>query len=131
MHKIVMCNGCFDLLHAGHVAHLREARSFGTRLIVALTLDEHVHKGHGRPVYPFAERAALLMAMRCVDQVAPSQSSAEAILRWHPHVFVKGIDYMNCLPDEDVRACLEVGAEIRFTCQPKMSTTQIIERIRN
>lgn len=129
--KIVLANGCFDLVHPGHVAHLKAAREMGDKLIVALTLDEFIKdKGPDRPIYPWAWRAAILRELRCVDEVVPSVSGVQAIREIRPQVFVKGIDYLMGLPDECVRACLEVGAEIRFTRSVKFSTTQIIQRIR-
>lgn len=128
--KIVLANGCFDLLHAGHVAHLKAARAMGDMLIVALTADAHVNKGLGRPIYTWAERAAMLRELRCVDAVEPSSCSVEAILRLKPAIFAKGRDYYYGLPRADVDACAAVGAEVRFTDTPKMSTTEIIRRIK-
>lgn len=127
--KIVLANGCFDLLHAGHVAHLKAARAMGDMLIVSLTVDEHVNKGSGRPIYVWEDRAAILRELRCVDAVEPSSCSVEAILRLKPSIFAKGIDYHGCLPQADIDACAAVGAEIRFTDTPKMSATEIIRRV--
>ena len=129
--KVVLANGCFDLLHAGHVAHLKEARAMGDRLIVALTADEHVNKGPGRPVWPWLVRCNALLELPCVDSVVISESAAEAILKVRPAIFVKGCDYSLCsLAEPDIHACAKVGAEIRFTTSGKRSTTEIIERMR-
>ena len=118
----VMANGCFDLLHPGHIAHLRAARDMGELLIVSLTLDEHVGKGPGRPIYTWRDRAELLRELRCVDVVVPTKNAVDAIRLWRPDIFVKGIDYVNGGWTEDViAACKEVGAELRFTSTPKMS----------
>lgn len=132
----VLANGCFDLIHAGHVAHLRAARAMGERLVVALTMDEHVNKGPGRPVYPWEQRAAILRELRCVDEVVPSESGAAAVLAVKPAVYCKGIDYVAGMPDDTrgewqatVMACARVGAEIRFTRTAKLSTTEVIKRI--
>jgi len=129
--RLVLANGCFDLLHVGHLAHLEEARSFGDELWVALTADEHVNKGPGRPILPWAERAALLGAIRFVDRVFPSRHSVEAIERAKPAVFAKGVDYVGSPLMEPVRlACARVGCELRFTRTPKVSTSDLIKRIK-
>ena len=127
---IVLANGCFDILHFGHVKHLQEARSFGTRLIVSLTEDEFVLKGKGRPLYPWRKRAYVLRALKCVDEVIPTSCAVEAICTIKPDVFVKGIDYVGRDKwQEDVeRACNEVGARLMFTTSPKESVTDIIRR---
>ena len=89
----VLANGCFDLLHAGHVEHLREARAMGHWLVVALTVDEAVGKGPGRPVQTWEDRAAVLGALRFVDQIVPSTDAPSAIRKVRPRIFVKGADY--------------------------------------
>lgn len=128
--RVILANGCFDLLHAGHVAHLREARAMGDKLIVALTLDEFVGKP-GRPVHPWEARATMLRELRCVDEVIPSRNGAEAIAEVKPAVYVKGLDYaMSGLPDATVMACAIVRAQIRYTRAGRVGTTEIIERIR-
>lgn len=126
----VMANGCFDVLHPGHVAHLHEARAMGDYLIVSLTLDAHVGKGPGRPIYTWADRAALLRELRCVDQVVPTANAVDAIRLFRPDIFVKGCDYVTGGWTEDVvGACNEVGAELRFTTTPKMSASETIKKI--
>ena len=102
----------------------------GDYLIVSLTLDEHVNKGPGRPLYPWAERAAVLLALRCVDEVIPAEGSVPAILAVRPDIFVKGIDYANGWNwlERVEEACREVGAELRFTKAPKQSVTDVIRR---
>ena len=127
---IVLANGVFDLLHAGHVAHLREAKEMGDYLIVALTIDEFVGKGNGRPVYDWDQRAALLRELRCVDYVTPTRNSVEAILHEEPDIFVKGPDYLGERFSEDIKgACRMIGTQIRYTSSPKQSTTETIKRI--
>lgn len=127
---IVLANGVFDVLHLGHVRHLREAASMGDRLIVSLTTDEFVNKGPGRPLYPWGARAEVLMALRCVDRVVPTDSAINAILAVRPHVFVKGIDYAgrDKWTEEIEVVCREVGAELRFTSSLKQSVTEIIKK---
>lgn len=102
----------------------------GDKLVVALTLDEHVGKP-GRPIWPWEQRERMLIALRCVDDVIAARNAVEAIYAWRPAVFVKGADYatLGLLPAE-IAACEEVGAQVRFTKAPKESTTQLIERIK-
>lgn len=125
---IVLVNGVFDLLHAGHIEHLLEARLMGDRLIVALTVDEAVRKGPGRPINPWADRALLLRELRCVDQVIPATGAVAAILKVKPRYFVKGIDYADGKhwTEDVVRACHIAGTTLRFTSTAKRSATDII-----
>jgi len=95
--RIVMTNGCFDLLHAGHVGYLEQARTRGDRLIVAVNDDASVRrlKGAGRPVNPLAQRMAVLAGLAAVDWVVPfgQDTPARLIGRVLPDVLVKGGDY--------------------------------------
>ena len=95
--RIVLANGCFDLLHVGHVRYLEDARARGNTLVVALNTDESVRaaKGPGRPCIPLAERAELLCALRCVDFVTSfPEATLERTLRLlRPDVHAKGTDY--------------------------------------
>jgi rfaE bifunctional protein nucleotidyltransferase chain/domain len=126
----VMANGCFDLLHPGHIAHLRAARDLGDYLIVSLTLDEYVGKGPGRPIYIWKDRAEVLRELRCVDVVVPTKNAVDAIRLWRPDIFVKGVDYLNGGWTEDViSACKEVGAELMFTTTPKRSASDAIRKV--
>lgn len=127
---LVLANGCFDVLHYGHLLHLREARSMGDRLIVSLTHDHAVYKGPGRPVNTWAHRAEVLCEMRCVDEVIGTDSAVEAILLVEPDIFVKGIDYAagDRFTEAVQEACRMVGASIVFTTAPKMSATEIIRK---
>jgi rfaE bifunctional protein nucleotidyltransferase chain/domain len=130
--RTVLADGCFDVLHPGHISHLLEARSMGDRLIVSLTLDEYVRerKGTGHPVYQWEERASVLRELRCVDDVVPSVDLADAVLRVKPHIVVKGVDYANgTLPQHCVDACSAVGAELRFTVSHKQSVWERIRRV--
>src|SRR5438105_13621810 len=95
--RIVMANGCFDVLHAGHVRYLEDARSRGDFLIVALNSDASVTalKGSGRPFMPLSERAEIIGALRCVDTVTWfDEADLEVTLRaLRPDVHAKGTDY--------------------------------------
>ncbi len=94
---VVMTNGCFDILHAGHVRYLAEARALGDRLVVAVNDDASVGrlKGPGRPVNPLAQRLCVLAGLRSVDWVVPfaEDTPERLICRVHPEVLVKGGDY--------------------------------------
>jgi rfaE bifunctional protein nucleotidyltransferase chain/domain len=95
---VVFTNGCFDLLHPGHVAYLEEARFQGHALIVGLNTDASVallHKGPGRPVTPEADRARVLAALACVDRVVlfDEDTPLALITLLQPDVLVKGGDY--------------------------------------
>lgn len=130
---LVLANGVFDIFHAGHVWHLKEARAMGDSLTVALTVDEAVReqKGEGSPIIPWELRRACLMGCRFVDAVVPSIDSAQAIRAVRPNVFVKGIDYVvrtDVLGPIEL-ACKEVGAEFRFTASAKLSSFDIVQTI--
>src|SRR5205823_584650 len=94
---VVATGGCFDLLHAGHIAVLQAARSLGDCLVVCLNSDESVRrlKGDGRPLVPQDDRAAVLRALGCVDAVAVfDEDTPEAVLRrLRPDVWAKGGDH--------------------------------------
>lgn len=127
---IVLCNGVFDLLHVGHLWHLEAAKELGDKLIVSLTMDEHVNKGPGRPVYPWSARCELLMALRCVDNVVPSMTSLDAIQRVRPDIFVKGIDYKGSPLLEPTKAlCDQLGVELVILETQKLSSTEIYDRL--
>jgi cytidyltransferase-like protein len=127
--KIVLCNGCFDPLHPGHVSHLREARGFGDRLIVALTLDSHINKGPKRPYLTWEERASMLDELRCVDAVVQSENGWASVLQYRPQVFAKGEDWRGRMPQATLDACKEVGAEIVFTSTPRFGTAEMVRRL--
>lgn len=127
--KVVLANGCFDLLHYGHILHLQEAAKLGY-LVVALTEDAHVNKMPGMPIWPWAERAEMLRELRCVREVIASKDGVQAIYQVRPDIFVKGIDYVSGLSERVKKACSEVGAEIVFTSTPKYSTSDLIKRIK-
>jgi rfaE bifunctional protein nucleotidyltransferase chain/domain len=95
--KVVFTNGCFDLLHAGHVALLDTARGQGDVLVVGVNTDRSVRrlKGAGRPIVPLGERMEILAALRSVDRVVPfpEPTPARLIARLRPDVLVKGSDY--------------------------------------
>lgn len=128
----VLAHGCFDLLHLGHIRHLQEARKLGDRLVVSITDDEHVNKGHGRPVFTAQQRAEALLALACVDEVIVNAApdAVAAIERIRPSVYVKGIDYANRGTDAGLlreRSAVEAaGGRLIFTETEKFSSSRLI-----
>ena len=132
--KIVFTNGCFDLLHAGHVRYLEEARSLGDCLIVGLNSDDSMHtlKGPTRPFVPELDRAEMLAGLSCVDYVVIfGETTASAIIREVcPQVYAKGGDIVaDQVPESG--ALSECGAAIVILSKVEgISTSQIADRIR-
>jgi rfaE bifunctional protein nucleotidyltransferase chain/domain len=133
--RIVFTNGCFDLLHPGHVSYLWAARSLGDALVVGLNSDASVRrlKGPLRPIVPERDRAVVLGALQTVDAVIPfSEDTPVRLIReLKPATYVKGGDYrVEDLPEAEVAA--EIGAEVKILpFEPGYSTTALIERIRS
>ncbi len=132
--RVVFTNGCFDLLHAGHLSLLHQAAQLGDLLVVAINSDESVRrlKGQERPILPAVERAALLSALTCVDAVTiyDELTPMEILLIVRPRVLVKGQDYK---PDDVVGRELVESAGGRVVLVPLVasrSTSALIERIR-
>ncbi|PYO02158.1 MAG: D-glycero-beta-D-manno-heptose 1-phosphate adenylyltransferase [Candidatus Rokuibacteriota bacterium] len=132
--RIVLANGCFDLLHVGHVRYLEAARRLGDVLFVGLNGDAAVRrlKGHGRPLMPAAERAEILGSLRAVDHVVifDEDTADHLVERLRPHVHAKGTDYTpESVPERATARA--VGAEVIITGDPKdHSTRDIIAVIR-
>lgn len=133
--RVLMTNGCFDILHAGHIAYLEEAKSLGDRLVVAVNDDDSVRrlKGGSRPINKLEDRMAVLAGLAAVDWVVPfSEDTPEALIcRVLPDVLVKGGDYR---PDEIAGAdcVLSNGGEVKvLTYREGRSTSAIIEAIRH
>jgi rfaE bifunctional protein nucleotidyltransferase chain/domain len=131
--RTVATGGCFDLLHAGHVATLHAARALGDRLVVLLNSDASVRrlKGPGRPVLDELERAAMLRALRCVDEVIvfDEDTPEAALARLAPDVWVKGADYdADALPEAAVVRAL--GGEVATVPYVAgRSTTRLIREV--
>ena len=131
---IVMTNGCFDILHAGHVQYLTAARNLGDRMIVAVNDDASVKrlKGSTRPVNTLADRMAVLAALECVDWVVPFSEDTPERLICHvlPNLLVKGGDYT---PDQVAGGdCVKRnGGEVKILpLKAGVSTTRLIDSIR-
>ena len=128
--RITLANGCFDLLHVGHVRYLRAARELGGKLVVAVNSDESVRglKGAGRPLMPAEERAEILAALADVDAVVifPENNVRAIIREIRPDFQAKGTDYtVESVPERDeVEAC---GGRVAIVGDPKdHSATDII-----
>ena len=131
---IVTTNGCFDILHVGHVRYLNKAKSFGDVLIVALNSDKSVKKikGESRPINNEEDRAEVLSALRSVDHVVlfDETSTIDLLLKIKPDVHTKGADYtIETLPE--AKGIMAAGGRIEFISFVEgKSTTSIIEKMK-
>jgi len=134
-HRIVLTNGCFDVIHAGHVGYLREARRLGDLLVVAVNSDAEVRnqKGEGRPIYPEADRMLILAEMECVDYVLSfAEPTAHELIRAiRPDVYAKGGDYA---PEEinefALLAEMEIDVQV-LAHRPGLGSRHVIEKLRS
>jgi rfaE bifunctional protein nucleotidyltransferase chain/domain len=130
--SIVLANGCFDVLHVGHVRYLRGAKELGSRLIVAINADATVRqlKGEGRPRINAAERAEIVSAFADVDAVVEfSEPDVRALIREiRPDIHAKGTDYTpESVPERDV--VIECGGRVAIVGDPKdHSSTELLKR---
>jgi D-glycero-beta-D-manno-heptose 1-phosphate adenylyltransferase len=128
--SVTLANGCFDLLHVGHVRYLHAAKQLGGRLIVAINSDDSVRalKGEGRPLMPADERAEILSALADVDAVVifPERDVRALIREIRPTVHAKGTDYTaDSVPERDT--VVESGGRVEIVGDPKdHSATEII-----
>jgi rfaE bifunctional protein nucleotidyltransferase chain/domain len=131
--RIVFANGCFDVLHVGHIRYLAGARELGDILIVGINSDEQVaiQKGAGRPVLPASERAELVAALEAVTYVTifHEPTVEELLLALKPDVHAKGTDYtIDTVPERDV--VRSYGGQVAIVGDPKdHSTSEIIARL--
>jgi len=134
--KLIATNGCFDLLHVGHVRYLQAARGLGDMLAVGLNGDRSVRelKGNGRPINNEGDRAEMLAALECVDFVTifPEMRATQFILAAQPAIYAKGGDYTSETLNAEERAALQkLGAEIRIIPFEKgYSTSLLLEQLR-
>jgi len=133
--RLVATNGCFDLLHVGHVRYLQAARALGDFLAVGLNGDRSVRelKGTARPITTESDRAEVLAALQCVDLVTifPEIRATQFIVAIRPAIYVKGGDYSSETLNEEERAVLkEIGAEVRLIpFEAGYSTSRLIEQM--
>jgi rfaE bifunctional protein nucleotidyltransferase chain/domain len=134
--KLVLTNGCFDLLHVGHVRYLAAARALGDSLAVAINGDESVRelKGEGRPLNREADRAEVVAALESVNYVVifDEVRAAQLFEKVRPEVYVKGGDYTRETLNAEERSALEnVGAEIKILPFEKgYSTSRLFESVK-
>jgi len=128
--RVTLANGCFDLLHVGHIRYLRGAKQLGGRLVVAVNDDDSVCalKGEGRPLMPAAERAEILAALADVDAVVifPERDVRALLREIRPDIHAKGTDYTaETVPERDT--VTEYGGRVEIVGDPKShSATDII-----
>ena len=131
--RVTLANGCFDLLHVGHVRYLRAAKELGGRLVVAINSDDSVRslKGEGRPLMPAAERAEILAALADVDAIVifPERDVRALIREIHPDIQAKGTDYTaDSVPEADT--VREYGGRVAIVGDPKDHSASEIIRTR-
>lgn len=133
--KLVVTNGCFDLLHRGHAEYLSRARKCGDVLLIAINSDESVRaiKGKSRPIVCEKDRAYLLSSLMFVDAVVifNTPKCTNLFLSLKPDIYVKGGDYnIDSIDKEEKAALLSVGSKIKFIkFIPGLSTTEILRKI--
>jgi rfaE bifunctional protein nucleotidyltransferase chain/domain len=131
--SVILANGCFDLLHAGHVRYLQGARSLGDLLVVGINSDDQVArlKGQGRPILPERERAEIVASLEVVDLVTifEEPTVTELLLATRPDIHAKGTDYTEeTVPERDV--VRSFGGRVRIVGDPKdHSTSELIRRL--
>ena len=132
--KVVFTNGCFDILHAGHVTYLEKARSFGDCLVLGLNTDASVraNKGPTRPINSELDRAKVVGALKAVDYVVlfGEQTAEKLIAKVKPDVYVKGGDYtLDTLPEAKI--VMGYGGKVEFVNMVEgRSTTNVIKKIK-
>jgi len=134
--KIVLCHGVFDLLHVGHIKHLRKAKELGDKLVVTITSDRYVNKGPNRPAFNQNLRCESIAALEPVDYVAinDSPTAINPIKAVKPNIYCKGKDYKN--PNDDItgeikneiRELKKINGEIFFTEELTFSSSRLINR---
>jgi rfaE bifunctional protein nucleotidyltransferase chain/domain len=133
--KLVVTNGCFDILHLGHVTYLETARNLGDALLVGMNADSAVHqlKGPDRPVNPETDRAGVLASLASVDGVCifTERTATKFLERAQPDIYVKGGDYtLEQLPLEEREAVEKTGGKIVIVSfVPGRSTTALLKKI--
>ena len=136
--KIGLCVGGYDLLHPGHMKHLNSAKKYCDILIVAITADKFnsIRKGSGRPIYPEKLRAFSVSQLESVNLVFISNypGALEAIQSIKPDFYIKGPDYVEKETPgitSERQAIASIGGEIKYTKDEKLSTTEIIDHIKD
>jgi rfaE bifunctional protein nucleotidyltransferase chain/domain len=132
--KIVLCHGVFDLVHLGHIEHLKSAKKYGDFLVVSITADKFVKKGIGQPLFSHFQRKEFLKSLKIVDDVIISNepSAVESIKYIKPDYYVKGPDYKDNSKDKtkkifkEKKILKEVGGQIKYTSDQIFSSSSLI-----
>lgn len=133
--KVVLCHGCFDLMHPGHIKHFQAAKKMGDILVVTVSPDKYVDKGPGRPIYNQDLRVESIAALACVDYAAvniwPTAEETLRVLR--PDMYVKGQEFENFEDktgklQKEYRIIKELGIQIGFTHEIVFSSTALINK---
>ncbi|MBF0540207.1 MAG: adenylyltransferase/cytidyltransferase family protein [Nitrospirae bacterium] len=132
---IVLCHGCFDLMHPGHILYFQAAKELGDILVVTVTPDKYVDKGDGRPVFNQDLRMMSIAALECVDYVAVNQwqTAVETLKTLLPNKYVKGQEFEKLVDktgkiQKEYAVLKEIGAEMCFTHEIVFSSTELINR---
>lgn len=127
--RVIMANGCFDLVHGGHISYLQDSKNLGDILVVAVNSDSSIKKlkGDKRPIYPETERLEILAALECIDYILVfDEPTVDGLLReLHPDVHSKGTDYTRDTVPERLTA-VELGIETYIAGAPKENATKDI-----
>lgn len=127
--KLVFCHGVFDLFHAGHLEHLRQARLMGDKLYVSVLADRFCYKR--QPICNQEERLAIVQAIRYVDfaMLCNAEGPQRLLAKWKPEIYVRGTDYRDkTMPEDDVIE--KYGITVRYTKSVPPTTTEIIMRVK-
>jgi len=130
--RIIFTNGCFDIIHVGHIRYLNDAKELGDILIVAVNDDRSmkINKGESHPLMPEDERMEILAALRCVDYITlfSEKTVDNLLLKLKPHVHAKGTDYTaETVPERET--VLSYGGEIAITGDPKNHSSSEIKNV--
>ena len=133
--RIVLCHGCFDLMHPGHIKHFQAAKEMGDILIVTITPDVYVDKGPGRPAYNQDLRVESIAALECVDYVAVNKwpTAEETLKLLRPDIYVKGQEFKDIEDktgkiQKEYQLAKELGIKVKFTHEIVFSSTKLLNQ---
>lgn len=133
---VILCHGCFDILHIGHIRHFESAKRLASLLVVSITPDIYVNKGNGRPIFKEGWRAEAVASIRDVDYVVINQwpSAVETIQALKPAFYCKGIEFQDNMTEalqEEKKAIENVGGKLIFAGPDITHSSEIIDRLAN
>lgn len=133
--RIILCHGCFDLMHPGHIKHFQAAKKMGDVLVVTVTPDKYVDKGPGRPVFNQNLRVSLVAALECVDFASINKwpTAEETLKRIRPHIYVKGQEFEGEKDktgklQKELKVVKAIGCRIKFTHEIVFSSTKLLKK---